>query len=104
VNIQFLGFQQVLTTRVYGFRVVDLQQQERTFRLSVRTQLLEDNHFKFQDIPDLCFARLKKELSLESKEYILPMDMNVTDAELKKYVEEHYPAKMKRGTFFKPST
>jgi hypothetical protein len=104
VNIQFLGYQQMLTTRVYGFRVINTLQQERMFELSIGNQLLEDNKFKIQDIPDLCFARLKSELSIESEENVLPLDMSVTDAELKKYIEVHYPSKVRRGTPFKPQS
>ena len=104
MTIQFLGYQQMLTTRVYGFRVINTLQQERMFELSIRNQLLADNKFKIQDIPDLCFARLKRELSLESEVNVLPVDMSVTDAELKKYIEEHYPAKVRRGSAFNPQS
>ena len=94
----------MLTARVYGFRVISTLRPERMFELSIANQLLEDNKFKIQDIPDLCFARLKSELSFESEEYILPLDMNLTDAELKKYILEHYPSKVKRGIPFKPES
>jgi hypothetical protein len=67
---------------------------------SIANQLVADNKFKIQDLPDLCFARLKNELSLESAENILPSDLRVTDSELKKYLELHYPAKVRRTPAF----
>ena len=102
MTIQFLGYEQTPTARVYGFRVIDKLQNERMFELSIKNQLLQENKFKIQDIPDLCFARLKSELTFETEQNILPLDISLTDAELKKYIEVHYPAKAKRGTAFKP--
>ncbi|MFN8006312.1 MAG: hypothetical protein U0V70_04680 [Terriglobia bacterium] len=71
---------------------------------SIANQLVEDNKFKIQDLPDLCFARLKVELSIESEEKVLPSGLCVTDAELKKYMESHYPAKVRRNPAFNPES
>jgi hypothetical protein len=95
MTIQFLGDEESSGTRVYAFRVVNTLQQERRFKLSVKTVLLEENRFKIQDLPDLCFTRLKRELSSETAERSAPLQMSVSDGELKKYIEEHYPPKRK---------
>ena len=71
---------------------------------SIANQLVADNKFKIQDLPDLCFARLKDELSLESEEKILPSGLCVTDSELKKYMELHYPAKVRRNNANNPES
>jgi hypothetical protein len=102
MTIQFLGYEQKPTARVYGFRVIDSLQKERMFELSIRNQLIADNKFKIQDIPDLCFARLKSELTFETEHNNLPSDISLTDAELKKYIEVHYPAKAKRDATTHP--
>src|SRR5262249_49144469 len=93
MRIQFLGYEESSGARVYAFRVVNSLQQERHFRLSVKTALLEENRFKIQDLPDLCFTRLKRELSLKTAERSAPLQMSISDGELKKYIEEHYPPK-----------
>jgi hypothetical protein len=79
--------------------VVEAGKPEREFTLSVPSQSLLDNHFKCQDIPALCFAKLKEELSSETPEHAVPLQLTVSGAELRKYVETHYPAK---GKLFKP--
>ena len=88
MTIQFLGFHQILAARVYAFRVISALRQERMFEFCIKNHLLTDNKFKIQDIPDLCFARLKIELSSESEENLLPSEMSVTEAELKMYMEK----------------
>jgi hypothetical protein len=104
VTIQFLGTHQILTSRVYSFRVISSLREERMIEFSIANQLVADNKFKIQDLPDLCFARLKNELSLESEENVLPSGLCVTDSELKKYLELHYPAKVKRNPALNPES
>jgi hypothetical protein len=79
--------------------VVDAGREEREFTLSVPSQSLLDNYFKCQDVPALCFAKLKEELSSETPEHAVPLQMTVSGAELRNYVETYYPA---NGKLFKP--
>ena len=95
MRIQYLGYQPNLNVRTYSFRVVDDLTREREFTLSIKHQSLMANHFKCQDVPDLCFCKLKQELSFETLEQTLPLQMTVSEAELQKYRQEHYPAKRK---------
>ena len=95
MTIQYLGCQQNLIARIYLFRVVNTALQEREFKVSVKTLLLVENKFKLQDLPDLCFSRLKRELSFETGDQAVPLQMSVSDSELKKYIEDHYPQKRK---------
>jgi len=104
VTIQFLGTHQILASRIYSFRVISTLREERMIEFSIANQLVSDNKFKIQDLPDLCFARLKTELSLESEENILPADLCVTDSELKNYLQLHYPAKIRRNPAFNPNS
>ena len=94
MTIQYVGYEENLGTRICLFRVFNTLQ-ERQFRLSVNILLLKENKFKLQDLPDLCFSRLKRELSFETEDQALPLQMNVSDSELKKYFEDHYPQKRK---------
>jgi hypothetical protein len=99
VLIQYLGYQARRKVRTYGFRVVEVGREEREFTLSVPSQSLLDNHFKCQDVPGLCLAKLKEELSSETPDHAVPLQLTLSGAELRKYVETHYPA---QGKPFKP--
>ena len=93
--IQYLGYEAISDVRTYSFRVVDSLKNEREFTVKIVNQTLLDNHFKCQDVPDLCFAKLKNELAVETQDQLLPSQMTVSNAELRKYMEDHYPAKRK---------
>jgi hypothetical protein len=93
--IQYLGYQPRLKSRTYSFRVVDSPTKEREFTVSIETQSLTAGNIKCQDMPDLCFSKLKHDLSLETPEHPLPLQISITDTDLRKYKEDHYPAKRK---------
>ncbi len=94
--IQYLGYQPTLDIRTYSFRVLDSPKNGREFAVSIKNSLMT-NYFKYQDVPDLCFSKLKHALTSETPENPLPLQMKITDTDLKKYNEEHYPAKRKRS-------
>ena len=79
--IQSLGYRAQSNTRTDSFRVVDAGRKEREFTLSVPNQSLVGNQFKCQDVPDLCFAKLKEELGLETEEHAVRSQMTVSEAE-----------------------
>ena len=93
--IQYLGYETISDERTYSFRVVDSLKNEREFIVKIVNQTLLDNHFKCQDVPDLCFAKLKHELAVETQDQLLPSQMTVSNADLRNYIEDHYPAKRK---------
>ncbi len=93
--IQYLGYQSIRDTRTYSFHVIDSQKNRREFTVEIRNQVLLDNHFKCQDAPDLCFAKLKSELAGETEDQPLPSQLTVSDAEVHKYIQDHYPPKRK---------
>ena len=95
--IQYLGFEHDLNCRTYAFRVIETLKPDREFQLSVETLSLTANKFKLQDVPDLCFAKLKKELGSETLKEAVPLRMRVSDFELQQYVASHYPVKGNRG-------
>jgi hypothetical protein len=93
MNIQFLGFEQDLRCRTYSFRVIETLKEDREFHLSVDNQALADSRFKFQDIPDLCFSKLKRDLAIETADHILPLQIRLSEQDLKQYIADHYPSK-----------
>jgi hypothetical protein len=93
--IQYLGYQPRLNSRTYSFRVIVPPTEQREFTMSIEKQTLTDGTFKCQDMPDLCYSKLKEELALEIPENPLPFQMTITDTDLRLYREKHYPAKRK---------
>lgn len=96
MNIQYLGYQPQLNIRSYAFRVTGKSAEAREFILNIKIESLMDNKFKYQDIPDFCFTKLKHDLTCETEEQRLPLRITVSEAELQKYMEDHYPAKCKQ--------
>jgi hypothetical protein len=97
--IQYTGYQPEPNCRTYGFQVREDAADVRNFILSVKTQSLSDCKFKDQDIPDLCYAKMKEDLASETEARPLPLLVTISDLELHNYMDEHYPAKKK---LFKP--
>jgi hypothetical protein len=91
--IQYLGYEEDYSARTCIFRVFNSTQPERQFELSAKIPLLKEYQFKIQDLPDLCFSMLKNELSTETDQRVLPLQMTVSANELRVYVEGHYPKK-----------
>ena len=96
MNIQYLGFEQDLKCRKYSFRVIETLKENREFHLSVENQAVLACKFKFQDIPDLCFSRLKRDLATEKPGEFVALQSFVSETELNEYIAEHYPSKKKR--------
>ena len=100
--IQYLGYEQNESARICMFRVFNTVQPERQFELSAQILLLKENRFKIQDLPDLCFSRLKNELSIETEQQVPSLQMSVSAIELKDYIEDHYPKKRNYTGTHKP--
>jgi hypothetical protein len=94
-RVQYVGYQPQTKMRTYTFRVIEALVETREIKVSINTDALWNSKFKDQDIPDLCFAKLKHDLSVETEEQPLPRQFTVSDLELRRYVEEHYPVKVR---------
>ena len=94
-RIQYVGYQAQPPMRIYTFRVIEALAEAREFKASVRTEDLLNNKFRDQDLPDLCYTKLKYDLSVETEEQPLPPRFTVSDVELRRYVQEHYPVKVR---------
>ena len=93
--IRYVGYFPEYDCRSYTFEVREDQGDQRIFTLSVNKQALSECKFKDQDIPDLCYAKMKRELALETKEQPLPLAATISGLELRTYLNEHYPARKK---------
>jgi len=97
MNIQYLGFEQDLKCRRYSFRVIETLKENREFELTVEDQAVVACKFKLQDIPDLCFSKLKRDLASEKLGEFVALQSFVSETDLNQYIVDHYPSKKKRG-------
>jgi hypothetical protein len=93
----YLGFRTTTDGREYTCRVTD-GLGPRTFVLLIPHQAFSSREVRFQDAPDLCFARLQRELVADPD--LVPSSLLVLTAqELLEYrnVREHRTSGRKRG-------
>jgi hypothetical protein len=60
-SIRYIGFECTSAGRSYGLRVDDVGE-PRFFRVTIPNAAFESRKARFQDAPELCFARLQREL------------------------------------------
>jgi hypothetical protein len=94
-HIQFNGYYPETDHRTYNFLVRQEKDASREIIISIHTQLLSDNKFKYQDIPDFCFAKLKRDLAAETEANPVPPHIIISQQDLQAYLNEHYPVKKK---------
>ncbi len=61
-SIRYLGFECTREGRAYSLRV-DNGDDPRLFTVTIPTAAFESRKARFQDAPELCFARLQRELA-----------------------------------------
>lgn len=91
--IQYLGFIVARNARCYNFRVVDRPGEEREFTIDVALESFRLTTLKFQDGPDLCFTRLKRELSEEAETPHSKTSVTISEQDIQIYIEHQYPRK-----------
>jgi hypothetical protein len=63
--VRYIGFRATDEGREYSLRV-DGEGDPRVFRLLIPHAAFSDKQARFQDAPDLCFAKLQRELVLDA--------------------------------------
>ncbi len=91
MNIQYVGFNVAAASRTYTFRVIDAAVEARQFTVQIQSEVFRTTLLKFQDGPDICFARLKRELEGETQESRAEPHLRIEDQEIQEYVERHSP-------------
>jgi hypothetical protein len=83
VTIRYMGFECTSEGRSYRLRV-DGAGEPRLFTVMIPNEAFESRRARFQDAPELCFARLQRELGANPE---LPegLDLLITPAELDEY-------------------
>ena len=93
--IQYEGFIVALASRTYNFRVVCVPGQERRFTVHVSSESFRLTPLKFQDGPNICFARVKQELGDETEDSHAEPRLLIGEQDIRDYLERYYPRKGK---------
>jgi len=91
--IQYVGFQVRAHSRAYDFLVTDVPAAPREFIVSIELTAFSSAGLKFQDGPDICFSRLKRELEQETEEVRANLNLLVAGDDVQAYVDRHRPPK-----------
>ena len=94
--MQFVGFQSKATAREYTFMVREASAEPREFRITIAHEAFREHGIRFQDAPDVCSLKLRRELTT-SGNHPQESHFHLTDAELDEYRQSH--ASPKRSTF-----
>jgi|SRR5579875_4153285 len=87
--IQFIGFESKPEVREYMFAVREASAESREFTITIAQEAFCGRRVSFQDGPDVCSLRLRRELAA-SKDLPRESCFHVTDAELEEYRSSHY--------------
>ena len=93
ILIQYVGFESKASNREYAYRVVDPLAGTREIVFTISNQAFLEKLVRYQDGPEVCYLKLRRELEAESTEAPLRKRSAVSDAELGEYRATHRPAK-----------
>src|ERR1700689_5314639 len=88
ILMQYLGFESKERGREYRFEVRCAAEDVREFTLTIQDEAFNSRRVRYQDAPDVCSLKLKKELITNAD---VPSKTNfpITDAELDDYRMAH---------------
>ena len=93
LNIQYVGFSVVAASRTYFFRAIRALEEVREFTVKVESEAFRTTPLRFQDAPDVCLARLRRELDRETPESRAKLHLLVEEQDIQEYAHRHYPRK-----------
>lgn len=93
MNIQYVGFSVVAASRIYSFRAIRAPEEVREFTVKVQSETFRTTPLRFQDAPDICLARLRRELDRETPESRAKLHLLVEEHDIQEYVQRHYSRK-----------
>jgi len=99
--MQFVGFEVKTLVREYTFTVREPSVDPREFTLTITNQSFNDHRVRYQDAPDVCSAKLRRELAAYAN-HPPGTHYRITDTELDDYRSAHAPRKGRMGFGRKP--
>lgn len=95
LRLEYRGFRNTEASREYVF-LARLLDDEREYVLKIAQTAFVARHVSFQDGPDLCFQRLRRELLGDALVPLPPL--TITDVELAAYRTAHMPVATRRAS------
>jgi hypothetical protein len=96
IIVQFVGFESKLSGREYTFTVREQALEPRAFTLTISNDAFNDRRLRYQDAPDVCSLKLRRELAAWSN-HPPQAQLLVTDLDLEEYRSTH--ARAPRSVF-----
>jgi hypothetical protein len=88
IVVQFAGFKSKGPVREYSFMVREPANEPREFTLTIPIIAFDERRVRYQDAPDVCSLKLRKELAANANHPVLS-HYDITDAELADYKGAH---------------
>ncbi len=88
--VQFVGFEVKERVREYTFSVREPSSDLREFTLTIPNVAFNERRVRFQDAPDVCALKLRRELATYAN-HPPETHYGITDAELEDYRSSHAP-------------
>jgi hypothetical protein len=88
--MQFVGFESKATVREYRFIVREASTEPREFAITIAHEAFNERRGRFQDGPDVCALRLRRELTTGDN-HSPASHLSITNAELDDYYQHHAP-------------
>lgn len=90
ILVQFAGFKAKDQTREYSFTVREQENEPREFTVSISNEAFNSRRIKYQDAPDICSLKLRRELAAASN-HPSSRHYRISDEELEDYRGAHAP-------------
>jgi hypothetical protein len=88
--VQFVGYEVSPLERQYRFSVREASSETREFTLTIANAAFDCRRARYQDAPDICSARLRRELAVDGN-HPANTRFQITDQELDDYRGRHSP-------------
>jgi hypothetical protein len=88
--VQFVGYEVSSLVREYRFSVRESKNEAREFTLTIANAAFDCRRARFQDAPDICSLRLRRELAADGN-HPANTHFQITDEELDDYRGRHSP-------------
>jgi hypothetical protein len=92
IFIQYVGFEPKPMVRQYTFNVL-ASGESREYTLTILNEAFDTRRARFQDGPDICTLRLRREL-VEGENHPVQSHFRVSESELDDYRQTHLPKSM----------
>jgi hypothetical protein len=92
IIVQFVGFEASARARLYRFTVREPSVEPRDFTLTIPNKAFDDHLISYQDAPDICSLKLRRELATYAN-HPPEIRLTITDGDLEEYRSTHSPRK-----------